>query len=242
MKKIIYLISILLVTMTLFTSCFKEIDNWYTETAAYDGRYVVSTTCEEYSSDDVPLSAGMEMLVYNSADNVANKFWIELSIAGLPIKAKLNVNGDATNFNMDSNIDLYYDSDIVYVLDDDGNPVTYFPPIATATGEIIDCLELYTRISIEKGGIIKKGATTPGGNASDSIYMNTIIYSDMFQAESYETPSDTWEDPGIPEYDWKIIDTSIANADGWEEHWTISGYRYTGYPEDTGAKPPVIEN
>lgn len=243
MKKTIYLISIFLVTTSFFTSCFKEKDNWYSATAEYDGRYVVGTTCEEYSDDDIPLSERVEMWVYNTSDNIANEIWIDqFNIAGIPMKAKLNVTGNSENFKTNDDVSLYYESDLIYVLDEDGAPIDYYPPIATAIGEVINCVELYTRISIEEGGIIKKGATTPGGNASDSIFLKTILYSDAFQAESYETASDTWETPGTPEYDWKIIETSVTNADGWEEHWTVAGYRYTGYPEDIGTEPPIVEN
>jgi hypothetical protein len=67
------------------------------------------------------------------------------------------------------------------------------------------------------------------------------MYFDYLVIESYETPQDTWSDPATPEYAWRIKEGSRVNADGWEEHWTLSGYRYTGLPEDLGNKPPIIE-
>ena len=243
MKKVIRLINISLVTMFLFTSCFDKMDNWYSETAAYDGRFIVSATCDEYSSDDIPLSDGMEMWLFNSANNLANEIWIDnFSIAGFPMKAKLNVAGDALSFKTNSDFSLYNDTETAYVLNADGNPAGYYPPDATAAGETIDCVQLYTRISIDEAGIIKSGATTPGGNKSDSIYIKATLYQDAFKAESYETDATTWDDPAVPEYSWKIVEGSIVNADGWEEHWTMSGYRYTGFPEDLGANPPIVEN
>ncbi|GHV10529.1 hypothetical protein FACS1894162_4960 [Bacteroidia bacterium] len=240
MKKLIFLFSIA-ATMA-FSSCLEEKENWYSATSAYDGRFVVSTTCDEYSSDDVPLSDGMEMWVFNSAENVANEIWIDhFAIAGVNIKAKLNVVGEATKFNTAESFELAANSGVTYVLVN-GDPVARFPVTASVADEIIDCVTLYTRIGVENGGIVKNGATTPGGNKSDSIYLKTTLYSDFFQYISYETDPATWTNPSVPEYDWKIVNGSITNAAGWEEHWTIAGYRYTGFPEDTGMKPPITEN
>jgi hypothetical protein len=243
MKKIIYLASIFSVAL-MFTSCFEKIDNWYTETSPYDGRFVVSATCDEYSSDDVPLSDGMEMWVFNTANNTPNEIWIDnFSIAGFHMKAKLNVTGDASSFKTDADTKLFYDSETTYVLDNNGNPVAYYPPAApTVAGTTIDCVTLYTRISVDSAFVTKAGATTPGGNKSDSVYMRTTLYHDAFQAESYQTDASTWANPLIPEFDWRVVDGSVGNADGWEEHWTLSGYRYTGFPEDIGKNPPIVEN
>ena len=54
MKKLIFVLSASLLMMS-FTSCFKEIDNWYTETAGYDGRYSVAISCEEEPSLDLAI-------------------------------------------------------------------------------------------------------------------------------------------------------------------------------------------
>lgn len=242
MKKVIYLINIILATMLLFTSCFEKIDNWYTETSPYDGRFVVSATCEEYSSDDVPLSDGMEMWIFNTAKNAANEIWIDhFSIAGFHMKAKLNVTGDVNSFKTDTDTNLFYDSDVTYVLNASGAPVAYYPPAATTSGAKINCVTLYTRISVDSAFIKKGAATTPGGNKSDSVYLRATLYHDAFEAESYQTDPSTWANPATPEYRWRVVDGSLGNADGWEEHWTMSGYRYTGFPEDLGSKPPIVE-
>lgn len=242
MKKAFYLINITLASVLLFTSCFEKMDNWYTETSEYDGRFVVSATCEEYSSDDVPLSDGMEMWIFNTAKNAANEIWIDnFSIAGFHMKAKLNVNGDAKSFKTDSDVNLFYDSETTYVLNASGAPVAYYPPAApTAAGTKINCVTLYTRIKVDSAFISKAAATTPGGNKSDSVYLKATLFHDAFEAESYQTPSSTWDNPLVPEYDWRVVEGSLGNADGWEEHWTISGYRYTGFPEDLGKKPPIV--
>jgi hypothetical protein len=186
----------------------------------------------------------MEMWVFNTANNTPNEIWIDnFSIAGFHMKAKLNVTGDASSFKTDADTKLFYDSETTYVLDNNGNPVAYYPPAApTVAGTTIDCVTLYTRISVDSAFVTKAGATTPGGNKSDSVYMRTTLYHDAFQAESYQTDASTWANPLIPEFDWRVVDGSVGNADGWEEHWTLSGYRYTGFPEDIGKNPPIVEN
>lgn len=234
MKRIIFLMSISLGSMFLFTSCFEKIDNWYTETSEYDGRFVVGTTCEEYSSDDVPVSEGMEMWVFNTSNNVANEIWIDnFSIAGTHIKAKLTLIGDAKTFKTAGDTKLDEDSGVTYWLKPDGNPGGNYPPAApTAAGITMDAVTLYTRISVDSAYIIKNAATTLGGNKSDSICLKTTLYHDAFQIISYET--------GPAKFAWKLVEGSEGNMDGWEEHWTISGYRYTGFPEDLGKKPPIV--
>jgi hypothetical protein len=65
------------------------------------------------------------------------------------------------------------------------------------------------------------------------------MYSGFLVVESYEISSAQWTDPSVPEYDWRVKEGSRRNADGFEEHWMLAGYRYTGLPEDIGAKPPI---
>lgn len=233
MKKIIYLASIFSVAL-MFTSCFEKIDNWYTETSPYDGRFVVSATCEEYSSDDVPLSAGMEMWIFNTAKNTANEIWIDhLSIAGHDIKARLNITGDASNFNTAVDTELEEDAG-TYVLNDNGSLGSYPPAAPASAGLKKNCITLYTRIKVDSAFISKAAATTPGGNKSDSLYVKTTLFHDGFELESYQKDAST--------YAWRVVEGSLGNKDGWEEHWTMSGYRYTGFPEDIGKKPPIVEN
>jgi hypothetical protein len=231
--------------MVGFTSCFEEIDNWYTNTESYDGRFVVSKTCEEYSSDDTAIEDAEEVMIYNSAANVANEIIVDTHIAGFSIKGKFGVTGSSAEFkagepvNNISRVEEVNDDDMYIIFG--GN--YYYPSDLgdpEELGEEYDGVQLYARLSLEEGKITPKGATTIGGNQSDGVYLNITLYSDYFVVESYETPQDTWDDPTIPELAWRIKEGSRENADGWEEHWTLEGYRYTGLPEDIGALPPII--
>lgn len=231
MKKVFYLINITIVSVLLFTSCFEKMDNWYTETSEYDGRFVVSATCEEYSSDDVPLSDGMEMWIFNTAKNAANEIWIDnFSIAGTHIKAKLNVTGNAASFNTAEDTYLVEDGG-TYVLNTNGSLAAYPPAAPASAGLKKNCVTLYARIKVDSAFVSKAAATTPGGNKSDSVYLKATLFHDGFEIESYQTGAT---------YSWRIVEGSLANMDGWEEHWTMSGYRYTGFPEDLGKKPPIV--
>lgn len=231
----------------LFTSCMEEIDNWYTNTATFDGRFVVAATCEEYSSDNTAIEDGEELMIYNSAANVADEIIVDTHVAGLPVKGKFKVTGDALEFkgtatveNLSRSAEL---SDDDYLLIYNGN---YYKPSALGdpegAGEEYEGLHLYCRMSLELGKIISKAATTIGGNVSDSVYVKTTMYVDQLTIESYQTDQNDWSDPNVPEYAWRVKAGSRANADGMEEHWTFGGYRYTGFPEDVNPKVPEIEN
>ena len=237
MKKIFYLLSILAIFIS-FSSCQEDLENWYSETAAYDGRFVVASTCEEYSSDDTSIEDGIELMIYNSAANIKNEIWLDTEVAGLHIKSKFQVTGDASSFK-GNEIGANIASDTYYIDTDYGlAPFTssyagYFR-VPTAAGQLNDGIQLYTRVTLEEGKIIPKGATTIGGNTSDSVYVKIILHSDLVKFESYTLPEDEWEDPQVPEYAWRLKPGSNtpAPAAEWDEHWTLSGYRYTGFPED----------
>ncbi len=244
MKKISY-ISILFVMM-LMASCFEESENWYTNTATFDGRYVVAQTCEEYDSDNTVIEDGDELMIYNSASNVENEIIIDCHIAGLPLKGKFNVTGGSADFSAADTVDNIErtafgsrDCQIIsegsfYAISAIGTP--------TGLGEEYDGIQYYARLSLTSGKVIPEGANTIGGNVSDSVYLSVIAYSDYFVVESFELPEDEWALPDTPEYDWRIKDGSRSNADGYEEHWGLSGYRYTGFPEDDPTTvPPIVE-
>lgn len=232
MKKILYLLSIL--AILVFTSCLEEKDNWYTETSTLDGRYVVATTCEEYSSDNTTIADGEEAMIYNSAANAKDEIWIQARVAGAAIKSKFKITGDASGFKgVEDNI-ANIKSSIFYIIAD-GNfvsPTSYTKP--TAADQLVDGIQLYTRVTLVDGKVIPKGATTIGGNVSDSVYIKTIMHHDYVKFISYKTAEETWKVPGVAEYAWKVKSGSNtpADSDGMDETWTLSGYRYTGMPED----------
>jgi hypothetical protein len=226
----------------------EEIDNWYTNTADFDGRFVVATTCKEYSSDNTTIADANELMIYNSAANVKNEIIIDTHIAGFPIKGKFTVTGNTLEFSATDAVDnrsrsAELSDDDFYVLED-GTPVASPSDLddPEAAGIEYDGVQLYARLSVEAGKIIPKAATTIGGNVSDSVFVETTMYFDLVTIESYQIPEADWSDPNVPEYGWRVKAGSRTNAAGWEEHWTLAGYRYTGFPEDVNPSVPVIEN
>jgi len=127
MKKLVYILGISSI-MVFFTSCFKEKDNWYTNTFKYDGRFSVAQKCDlrgeftdvlftdEYFSEqedkekgikgdyaldyrDVNIEDGAELMIYNSAANVEDEIIVDAHIAGnFYIKGKFKITGDQANF------------------------------------------------------------------------------------------------------------------------------------------------
>lgn len=233
MKKIFYLLSIF--AALTFSSCFEDKDNWYSETFALDGRYVVATSCEEYSDYDTTIEDGEEVMIYNSAANVKDEIWIDTHIAGDAVKSKFKITGDPSGFKGTAESENISSSSR-YILVDGGlkNPSTYAKP--TAAGQLIGGVQLYTRVTLVEGKVIPKGATTIGGNISDAVYLKTVLHSDYIQFIGYQIPEEDWKDPSVPEFAWQFKTGSNTPADAadWDETWTLEGYRYTGYPEDTG--------
>lgn len=236
MKKIIYLFAASLM-ITGFSSCFEEVDSWNSETYDYDGRYVVATTCETYDDDNTTIEDGAELLIYNTASNVANEVWVETTIAGEHIKGKFKLNGNPSSFTSDQEVEntasstLLIDTD--YGLAPFTSAYTQYFRVPTAAGQENDGVQLYTRMVLKKGSIVPKGATTIGGNKSDSVNLQVVMYHDFVTFVSYELPQEEWDNPSVPEYAWKLKSGSNTPAtDDWDEPWTLEGYRFTGYPED----------
>jgi hypothetical protein len=249
MKKLIYLLSIFSVMM-LFTSCFEKLDNWYSETASYDGRFVVAKTCEEYEDDNTAIEDGEEVMIYNSAANVANEIIIDTHIVGFPIKGKFKVDGNSLAFkaeqpvaNISRSAEFAHFDDDMYLVNAQGTPIAYPSDLGNpeGVGEEYDAVQIYSQLSLGKGNITPQGAKTIGGNTSDGVHLEITLYSEFLIIESYELPKEKWIDPAVPEYSWRVKEGSRHNADGWEEHWTLAGYRYTGLPEDLGINPPIIK-
>ena len=228
MKKFIYLLNICVIV--LFASCQSELDNWYSATFAYDGRYIVSTTCEEYDDYDTSIEDGLEAMIYNSAANKENEVWIEFEVAYEPVKGKFNLTGGFSDFKGTAEVENI--TAAYYTLD----WRTFSPTFraVSSAGEIVEGMQLYSRVELLKGSIIPEGATTIGNNTSDGISLEFILHTDYVDFESYLIPEEDWKTPGVPEFQWRVKAGSRvpADDDGMDETWTLSGYRHTGYPED----------
>jgi hypothetical protein len=246
MKKIINLTVITAALLLGATSCFERIDNWYTNTASFDGRFVVSQTCadENYTSDNYAIEDGAEVWIYNTAANKENEIIIDAYIAGLPVKIKGTAIGTSASFTI-AEVANISSSDVVgdavyfiyrgnfYNYNDWGDP--------EELGEEYEAIQFYTRVEVVEASITPKGATSIGGNVVDGLHLVLRLYTDSYVIESYETPQSTWADPDVPELAWRVQGGVRENADGFEEEWIIDGYRYTGYPEDDPTRqPPTI--
>jgi hypothetical protein len=177
-------------------------------------------------------------MIYNTADNVADEIWLDFHVAGLPQKGKFKLNGTAQGASGTAMVENISSSD--YYIDTDYGLAPFTSSYAgisacrKGAGELNDGIQLYTHITLESLKILPGAATTIGGNTTDSIYVKVILHHDYMQFESYRTDPETWADPDVPEYAWDIKPgtNTPADADDWNENWTLAGYRYTGYPED----------
>ncbi|MDR2763428.1 MAG: hypothetical protein LBB90_00175 [Tannerella sp.] len=102
----------------------------------------------------------------------------------------------------------------------------------TMHGVSCDGIREYVRVTPEEGRIQPASATTVGGNTSDGIYLKFTLHTDNVQFVSRALPAEEWSNPDEPEYGWQLVPNSGVADPGKDEHWTVTGYRYTGYPED----------
>ena len=237
MKKIIFLC---VSAAMVLTSCFKEIDNWYTNTAAYDGRYSIAIICDDDPDLDRDIEEGEELMIYNSAANVANEIIISTHIDDEAIRGKFQITGTPANFSgvNEKTLNLAQGTalttgNVYYRVNAAGNP-SAVPPSGNpgSAGIEYNGVQMYCRLSLDSGKITPNGATTIGGNKSDGVLLEVTLYSEYLIFESYETPQATWANPGVPEFAWRVKDGSRTPANKFEVQCKLDGYRYTGFPED----------
>ncbi|MDR2042720.1 MAG: hypothetical protein LBP98_10500 [Tannerella sp.] len=237
MKRTIYWGMVACAFLTL-ASCDNELENWNSATYAYDGRYVVAAVCQEKPSKNAIIEKGNEIYLYNTAANIANEIWLEDVSGKFPLKCKLQLNGNPANFsgtataeNVQSKYFIYNAEADAYVEFADANAGDF--PAAGAAGQSADGTREYVRITLEEGQIQPASATTVGGNIADGIALKFTLHTDLVKFVSYELPAEEWSDPSQPEYGWQLVPNSNTADPGKDEHWTLTGYRYTGYPEDS---------
>ncbi|MDR1343662.1 MAG: hypothetical protein LBK18_10490 [Prevotellaceae bacterium] len=237
MKKTALYPSIAACIALALTSCESELDSWNSETFEYAGRFVVAATCQENPALSKIIEKGNEIYLYNTAANIPNEIWLEDVSNVFPLKGKFSLTGNAGNFSAGSTVEntnsiaAIYNADYGEYFQFVASNKSDFP-VASAAGQLCDGKLPYVRITLEEGKILPNSATSIGGNVTDSIYLKITLHTDYVQLESYELDVEEREDPDTPEYAWRIKSgSSVAKAE-WDEHWIISGYRYTGYPED----------
>ncbi|MDR2466579.1 MAG: hypothetical protein LBD35_04225 [Prevotellaceae bacterium] len=222
-------IAAIIALCTLILSCQRELDNWHSETFDYSGRFV-------YAQEDAGLHIedGYEIHIYNSSANIASEIWIDDASGLFPFKGKFKVTGAPADFSgektKNEKATLQFFNGSRYVNFTQASALAYRRP--TAAGQRLDGYAEYAHVTLDAGKIIPNGATTIGGNRSDSLYLKISLHSSETEFVSYEIDSKLWTVPGVPEYEWKHdpdIDRHDPDAD---ESYELKGYRYTGYPED----------
>jgi hypothetical protein len=237
MKNILLYLSVVACAISVFTSCENELDSWNSATYEYAGRFVVAATCQENPALDKIIERGNEIYLYNTAANISNEIWLEDVSRVFPLKGKLSLTGNSLSFkaenvaeNVNSIAAIYNTDYSEYVQFVSANKGDF--PVANAANLLSSGKQLYMRVKLEEGKILPKSATSIGGNSVDSIYLKITLYTDSIQFISYALDEEEWANSGIPEYAWKIKPESNVARPDWDEHWTLAGYRYTGYPED----------
>lgn len=128
-----------MVCVLMLTSCYKEIDNWYTETSGTDGRwYVVIDAVDEKGEvviEDYYNKGRIEIYTYNTANNKSDEMWIDDLNHFWEFKIKAKVDQNSLTFSAI-----------------DAQNVTY------------DC-----KVTVTDGVVKKKFYTTPGGYLADYI-------------------------------------------------------------------------
>lgn len=221
MKKVILSISILLSAIS-FSSCNEELSLWQSSTSEYAGRYVVRVLSEDMTKTYLDYD-GSEFYVYNTAEDQSNKLWIEDVSHFFPLKCQYSIVGDAGTFkSATTDFAKLYDNTLAISIPTDTIP--------KAEGITYSTSRDYVRSAVLDAKLISKGATTKGGNKSDSIYMKIALYSGSASFVSYKLPESKWADPKVPQYSWKF--SSVSYDSTKDEIYVVTGYRYTGFSED----------
>lgn len=221
MSKISAFIGIFFASALLFTSCEQEVEVWDSETLDYSGRYVIKLMNEDMSEVIVDYD-GSELMIYNTAANVANEVWLEDMAQLLPLKSKFSFSGTPDSFkSTNTEFDKLTDNILTVSL----------PNVApTAEGQTKEEARDYLRAFVVDGKITPQSITTKGGNTADGLFIKVKLYSGSATFKSQKKAEKEWANPTVPEYKWSL--SSVSHDATKDEVLVISGYRYTGFPED----------
>ncbi|GHT11869.1 hypothetical protein AGMMS4956_05550 [Bacteroidia bacterium] len=247
MKKLLY-ISIAACAV-LFASCEPETpEMWKSETSDYAGRFVFGLYDESGTIPYYPVSFlvenGVEVQIYNTTENVANKVWIDDLDGLFPLKAQITLSGTATSFSGTEEVPNIKGGHTLYMFTDakpgrfDGYGAKGVDAPDSA-GAIAYGYTEYTSVKVENGSIGSKDTETIGGNTSDGFTLKITLRNTGIKFISYELPEEEREDPNVVEFAWKPIPTADGlytldgvYADYATETYTLKGYRHTGFEED----------
>jgi len=226
MKNIInklFLVASVMIVGLSFTSCEEEIEIWDSATLDYSGTYV----CEVQLEDGTVISGyndSRKIDLYNTDANVADQLWMTDHGKYLEITSKLFLTGDPSSFASKS---LNYDD-----LELNHAMVKVPSTKPTAAGETTVKNIWGAKTALVEGKILPKGMTTAAGNVADSIFMKFVFMYGDVTFKSQEVPEAYRANPDVAEFEW-IFDSSVYDATSTDETYVYSGYRYTGFSEDS---------
>lgn len=222
MKKINIYIGLILIAFA-FSSCEEDLDIWDSKTLDYSGTYFWELYSEDMSSKYIEYDHSIQLLIYNTSDNINNQMWFEDTDHIFPLKSKFVFDGTPEAFKSSSEgfQDLPYN-----ILSIDELPTPAPTGLNQETTENRD----YIKSSILEGKILKNAGTTVSGNPVDSIYVKIKLFSGTATYISEEVPIELRADPEVEEFRW-IFDSSTYD-NSLDEVYILSGHRKTGFAED----------
>ncbi|WP_010136242.1 lipid-binding protein [Ochrovirga pacifica] len=213
----------IIATLTL-TSCNEDVDVWDSETLEYSGTFFWELYNEDMSTKYYSYDHDRQLLIYNTAENMEGKVWIDDTHHDIPLKSKFTFSGDSESFMSTTSDFDSLDNNVL---------ATEVPSTApTAAGQEIVEPRDYIRSTVLEGKILPNAATTTSGNPVDSIYIKIKLLSGTVKFTSYEVPEALRANPEIPEYAWEYDSATYDPSNTADETLIISGHRKTGFAED----------
>jgi len=221
MKKNIIYIALLFFSFTIF-SCDEELDIFDSNTLSYSGTYFWQLLDETNTDVYVDYDHNVQLMIYNTSDNVENEVWIEDTDHVFPLKSKFFLSGTSTSFKSSTEDFNNLPNNELAVEAPDDKP--------TGLNQTTTDSRDYVRSFIVEGKILPKAATTISGNPVDSIYVKIKLLSGDVTFTSYSVAVEERADPEVEEFDWKFASATYDNT--LDETYVISGHRKTGLAED----------
>jgi hypothetical protein len=221
MKKSIRYISLLIIAFTM-NSCNEDVEVWDSETLDYSGSFFWELYDEDMTAKYVGYDHDVQLWIYNTAENVPNKVWIEDTDHVFPLKSKFSFTGTSESFMSDETEFDNLDNDIIAIETPTTKPA--------GLNEEVTEDRYYIRNLVLDGKILPNAGTTVSGNPVDSIYIKIKLLSGTVKFTSYEVPEALRADPEKAEYDWVYDSATYDNT--LDEIYVISGHRKTGFAED----------
>ena len=201
--------------------CKDELYIYNSATLDYAGRFVVTQLIADLGSGvELGDTAVMhdELHIYNTAADVASDIWVDFKKGG--IKAKQTISGSPESFSSSQ-----WGVNMSAIELGDKLPLT----VAAGRDTSIDGVA-EAAMRITSAAIVKGGAVSPGGNTVDALNTQVelceakVFYKSVLRAKS------VWADSTKAEYGWQY--SHIEPDESTASPVKISGYRYTGLPED----------